>query len=171
MAISEGRARAEVMAVLHSKIETLEKDLANDKEALDWFDIGTEPSISSTPPPSVASTTTTLMPHMTDKFERAPSEAPMIHNDPRNKFKGELVYLVLCISYRRQANMCRRHRRSRLTSRVPTRTFPIIVITSGIGIGTDASSSTHEINRSSSVLSIAPTTIITSSIGQCQGRR
>lgn len=52
IALLEGRSRENTMDDLYSKILTMEKDLANDNDALTWFDFSTAPSaIPSTPSP------------------------------------------------------------------------------------------------------------------------
>jgi hypothetical protein len=50
IAISEGESRFAVLDSLYSQVSSLEKELANDEEALDWFNLSTDDS--STPPPS-----------------------------------------------------------------------------------------------------------------------
>jgi hypothetical protein len=57
MGISEGRPRQEVIDVLYSQIGALEKDLANDDDALNWFNIASAAPISSVPAPSEAPST------------------------------------------------------------------------------------------------------------------
>ena len=51
MAISEGKSRENSMDLLYKQLSSLEKDLANDQEALSWFDITKIPfTVPSTPP-------------------------------------------------------------------------------------------------------------------------
>jgi len=40
------------MDALYLQIETLEKDLANDEQALHWFNLTPAPSTLATPPPT-----------------------------------------------------------------------------------------------------------------------
>ena len=52
--ISEGKSFEPVIDALHIQIESLQKDLVNDNEALNWFNLS-KPAFSAplTPPPSV----------------------------------------------------------------------------------------------------------------------
>lgn len=58
IAISEGKARENVMDKLYSDISVLEKDLIKDEKALAWFDLLNDDSFApSTPmPPAFTST-------------------------------------------------------------------------------------------------------------------
>lgn len=55
--MSEGRPLGDVMDDLYAQIGRLEQDLANNKDALNWFDIATAAPIPSTPAPSEVSST------------------------------------------------------------------------------------------------------------------
>lgn len=51
--ISEGKSREDAMGFLYSQIQSLQKDLANDDNALNWFNLTkATSSIPPTPPPS-----------------------------------------------------------------------------------------------------------------------
>jgi hypothetical protein len=50
--ISEGKPREGVMDNLYLQLGTMEKDLANDEDAMNWFNFTAAGSISSTPAPS-----------------------------------------------------------------------------------------------------------------------
>jgi len=53
IAISEGKSLDHELDALHSQISSLEKDLANDEEALGWFNLVTSaPPMPPTPPAS-----------------------------------------------------------------------------------------------------------------------
>jgi hypothetical protein len=51
--ILEGRSHEDALDTLHSQILSLEKELSNNDEALDWFNVYSAPiSTPSTPPPT-----------------------------------------------------------------------------------------------------------------------
>ena len=85
IAISQGKSRQDVMQTLHSQLESLEKDLAADDRALNWFNLPTAPaSISSTPPPSEVQFTPPVLPNMVPP----PAYDTVIPNTLQEKFKG-----------------------------------------------------------------------------------
>lgn len=99
--ISEGRPREEVIDVLHSQIVTLEKDLAKDENALNWFNIASAAPISSLPAPSEPPSTPLpgapffipFNPPSKDNtviqdFNPPSTDATVIANILQDKFKG-----------------------------------------------------------------------------------
>jgi hypothetical protein len=72
IAILEGKSREDIMGTLYSQILSLEMDLANDNEALNWFNLSaTDFSIPPTPPLSnFPSTPLAAVPsHLKDNFQ------------------------------------------------------------------------------------------------------
>ena len=78
MGIAEGKPRDQVMSDLYSRIQFLEKLLADDDAALNWFKYGAT-ATSKTATPAIPSTPFGLMAHHL-----------------KNRFEGQNIILELC---------------------------------------------------------------------------
>ena len=71
IAISEGKLRFDAMSTLYAQIQCLEKDLANDDTALNWFNLlsPVSPNGFKNTASEVPSTPLALMPHLKNNFQ------------------------------------------------------------------------------------------------------